>query len=122
MIVEKIVDPGPGLAWLMLPNDNVYSLAEANEKNPAWGCGEGLFALEDGEWSPVSLRTYTRIGTYPIAYILQGHCLCPECAGVAYSDSDTPDLMPFINWETPNLFCDECGTRIESAYAEEVRQ
>tara|TARA_R100001082_G_C4355890_1_gene156859 strand:- start:344 stop:712 length:369 start_codon:yes stop_codon:yes gene_type:complete len=122
MIVEKIIDPKEGLAWLMLPNDNVYSLASANENNPAWGCGEGLFALEDGEWSPVSLRAFTSIGGYPIAYALQGVCCCSECAGVAYSDNPSPPLMGFINWETPNLHCDECGARIESAYAEEVRQ
>jgi hypothetical protein len=25
-----------------------------------------------------------------------------------------------VNWEDPDLFCDHCGARIESAYAEDA--
>ena len=107
------------VAYFNLPHDNWYAVSDAHEGHPAWGAGEGLFALEDGQWCPVSLRTHTRIGTYPIAYALQGHCLCSECAEESFKDEERPDVEPFINWEDACLHCYDCDARIESAYAED---
>ncbi len=63
-------------------------------------------------------------GGYPIGYAYRDHCtICPECA--RQSDED-PNELPsrkatnaFINWEHPDLYCEECDARIESAYAED---
>jgi hypothetical protein len=64
------------------------------------------------------LRSYTMIGGYPLFYLDKGNnCLCPKCA----SDNDefTESLTAVdANWEDPDLYCDHCSERIESAYAE----
>ena len=115
------------VAYFNLPNNNWYYESEAHEGHPAWGTGEGLFALEDGVWSPVNLRSYTSVGTYPLGYLL-GHrpkeqgcdiVLCPDCAEECYKGEGRPDVFPVINWNDPSLYCYECGVRIESAYAED---
>ena len=69
-------------------------------------------------------------GGYPIFYVTSdGASLCPSCVtkeraqimrsthersrdGWAITGRD-------INWEDPELFCEHCDKRIESAYAEE---
>lgn len=68
-------------------------------------------------------------GGYPLYYAtLNGCALCPDCMtkeraqimrstvegqndGWAVSGQD-------VNWEDPDLYCDHCSKRIESAYAE----
>ena len=53
-----------------------------------------------------------RVKAYPLGYLdAQNAVLCPGCA----DDKCTA----FPNWEDPHLHCDDCGERIESAYAEE---
>lgn len=64
---------------------------------------------------------YTSVGGYPLFYVHMGEAICPDCANRSkeYSDIEMPSD---INWENPNLHCDECGDRIESAYAEEEKE
>lgn len=56
-------------------------------------------------------------GGYPLYYVAKDcSILCPDCAnkeGVEPSPIDGD-----VNWEDPELICDDCGERIESAYAE----
>jgi hypothetical protein len=60
------------------------------------------------------LEKYTSVGCYPLFYIVDGwQPLCHECAEESEEESEAA-----VNWETPNLYCDECDCRIESAYAE----
>jgi aspartate carbamoyltransferase regulatory subunit len=62
------------------------------------------------------VRKYTFVGSYP-QWVCLGHkCLCPDCAN--QSGDPIPDSAVQVNWENPDLYCDECEGRIESAYAE----
>lgn len=63
------------------------------------------------------LRSYTAIGAYPLAYLTASSVLCPQCA----SANPRAVTIAAINWEDPDLFCDECSDRIQSAYAESDR-
>lgn len=49
----------------------------------------------------------------------QNQVLCPKCA----NDNGTSDPVEAhgVNWEDPDLYCDDCSERIESAYAEDAR-
>ena len=74
-------------------------------------------------------------GGYPLFYIVKdGGILCPDCANMAEREGltavDDPDhisveesqwhiIAQEANYEDPELFCDHCYARIESAYAEE---
>ena len=70
--------------------------------------------LSDGR-----LAKYTSIGCYPIFYVdPDTSCLCADCARRGEAAGDPIDGSD-VNWEDPDLFCDDCGERIESAYAEE---
>lgn len=71
---------------------------------------------------------YAWPGGYPIYYLMaDSGILCADCANketklIAQAD-DTNDKQwqiegRDINWEDPNMFCDHCSKRIESAYAE----
>lgn len=52
--------------------------------------------------------------------------LCPDCANeaeLAIKDNPEAEGVPIaadINWEDLNLYCDECGEYIDSAYAEKA--
>ena len=67
---------------------------------------------EDG-----TLAEYAWPGGYPLFYLTddEGDILCPACAN---KEADHP-LVADVNYEDPALYCDECGNRIESAYAED---
>jgi len=59
------------------------------------------------------MRKYTLVGGYPLFYYDSlGNVFCSDCS------EDTTYLKVNINWENPQLFCDCCEDRIESAYAE----
>lgn len=61
------------------------------------------------------LRAYSSVGCYPIIYLdPQGSVLCSTCA----SEELESIKAATANWEDPQLFCDGCSQRIESAYAE----
>ena len=61
------------------------------------------------------LASFAWPGGYPLMYLTKdGLCVCPECA-----NRDESDLVACeANWEDPELFCDDCSRRIESAYAD----
>ena len=55
-----------------------------------------------------------------------GGACCHRCASAerkqigTTTGSDGWQLVAIeVNWEDPELFCDHCGSRIESAYAED---
>ena len=63
------------------------------------------------------LDRFTSVGCYPLAYLTKTNdVLCAGCATDEANDGHA--VTPEVNWENGKLFCDECGTRIESAYAE----
>lgn len=72
---------------------------------------------------------YAWPGGYPLFLVTSdGSALCVACGRkewrqIAYSilhgiSDEWRVEAPDINWEDPQLFCDHCGKRIESAYAE----
>lgn len=74
-------------------------------------------------------QPYAWPGGYPQALITaDGGCLCSDCAKKEFqqicAESFENTNCGFrvagvdVNWENPELFCDHCSTRIESAYAE----
>jgi YgiT-type zinc finger domain-containing protein len=70
------------------------------------------------------LPAYAWPGGYPIFYLASDNgVLCPSCANEYKPGRDTEEqLKPVaadVNYEDPALFCEHCGKRIESAYAEE---
>jgi len=68
------------------------------------------------------LPKFTSMGCYPILYLTgRSDVLCPDCANEYEAGSDDPEAPQVfdINWEDPDLYCDECSQRIESAYAED---
>jgi hypothetical protein len=74
---------------------------------------------------------YAWPGGYPIFYLTADNgVMCPDCANG--DRSSAPDLDPECpdddqwriiaaecNWEDPDLYCENCNNRIESAYAED---
>ena len=66
----------------------------------------------------MSFDKYTSIGSYPLFYIIDGVALCYECAEGCAEENEEAVLEKAVNWEDPNLYCDECDCRIESAYAD----
>lgn len=66
------------------------------------------------------LPAYAWPGVYPMYYLTQdGSTVCPDCANE--EDTSDPATDAGINWEDASMYCDDCGKRIESAYAEEER-
>ena len=74
-------------------------------------------------------KKYTSIGSYPIFYIkksgfMSDSCLCSDCLNDAeereYLEVSSADqVIAAINYEDPDLHCDHCSEKIESAYNEE---
>ena len=73
---------------------------------------------------------YSWPGGYPKALITaDGGCLCADCtrkewtqiAAESFDNTNNGFRVAGIdvNWENPDLYCDHCSERIESAYAEE---
>ena len=70
---------------------------------------------------------YAWPGGYPrFALTTDGGCLCKDCCrtesksiGFTYGTDGWCVTDVLINWEDPSLYCDHCGNRIESAYAED---
>jgi len=70
------------------------------------------------------LPTYVWPGGYPMFYLAKDNgVLCPKCANEFTPERDNDEqLEPVaydVNYEDPQLFCEHCNTRIESAYAED---
>jgi hypothetical protein len=79
-----------------------------------------------------NLPAYAWPGGYPIYYLCADNgVLCPNCANKesavrpAEQHPDYPDYDQWrivagdINWEDADLTCDNCDTRIESAYGDQ---
>jgi len=65
-------------------------------------------------------------GIYPVFHVVaDGGVLCAKCANEhsRRNDPECPDddqwrvVASDVNWNDPELFCDHCNERIESAYA-----
>lgn len=72
------------------------------------------------------MLAYAFPGGYPIYYVTTDNgVLCPKCAGSKECKEATADNSQWFlagadcNYENPNLYCDHCNKRIESAYCEE---
>lgn len=68
------------------------------------------------------LVKYSSYGCYPVFYLDKDGCvICADCANADEADEDCPQSPKSqgINWEDPDLHCDDCSARIESAYAED---
>ena len=70
-----------------------------------------------------TLPPYAFPGGYPIFYITtQGAILCPDCANEEDQDPDVRDDDPIlayiVNYEDPELICDNCNAWIECAYCD----
>jgi hypothetical protein len=69
---------------------------------------------------------YAWPGGYPLLAVTNhGAALCRHCAraerasiGTTTGSDGWTVVALAVNWEDPELFCDHCGGRIESAYAE----
>jgi hypothetical protein len=62
-----------------------------------------------------NLLKYSSIGCYPQMLCRDYKAYCVDCANkLEPKEGDVVDA----NWENPELYCDECEERIESAYAE----
>ncbi len=65
-----------------------------------------------------NLPAYAWPGGYPIFYLdSENNVLCPSCAN-QNDEYTAPIVAHDCNWEDPDLYCDHCDNRIESAYAE----
>lgn len=84
--------------------------------------GPASLALAD----KLAAEPYTFPGGYPLfAITSDGGALCKRCCKSereSIGGTAGPDGWQVVaidcNWENPNLLCDHCGDRIESAYAE----
>ncbi len=66
------------------------------------------------------LPAYAWPGGYPIFYLTKkDDVLCPDCANAQGRHDDDPVVAHDANWEDPELYCEGCSQRIESAYAED---
>lgn len=64
------------------------------------------------------LSSHAWPGGYPIYYLdSENNVLCPDCANKDGMSSQP--VAADINYEDPDLYCDDCSQRIESAYAED---
>ena len=86
-----------------------------NPNNP------NILHMSDG-----AVVAFSWVGSYPVFYYTKtGKVLSPafvEDNLVDCCDDSEPDSYVIgheANWEDPNLYCDETGDRIESAYAED---
>jgi hypothetical protein len=79
-----------------------------------------------------TVAAFTSVGCYPVFYMTKdGGTLCPACVQehLDLCVGDPGDVFNAqweviahdANWEDPELHCDHCEKRIESAYAEDQR-
>ena len=70
-----------------------------------------------------TVARFTMVGGYPVYWVTYGaDVLCSTCVAENIIECCEPGPGQIdahgINWEDPHLHCDNCGDRIESAYAE----
>jgi len=75
-----------------------------------------MFNFADYTMNDGKARRYTFVGCYPLFYYTEsGDVLSPQ----AIDEHGWDEVIGAdINFENPDLYCDETGDRIESAYAE----
>jgi hypothetical protein len=77
-------------------------------------------AIPVNEWNARPIK-YSWPGGYPVFYVTEhGNVLCSECAATTTEDNPVTDCD--ANWEDPDLYCEKCSNRIESAYADKEDQ
>lgn len=109
------------LADLLLEESDDERLKRLRREEKAQGTYP-LPRMRDG-----SLRKYTEYGVYPLFYV-DAACivLCAECANDSEDEYESGDnerpIAADVNYENRHLHCEECGKRIESAYAEEEEE
>lgn len=82
-----------------------------NTKSEGDGFDLSRYRLASGK-----LAACTSLGCYPLFYVARcNDVLCASCADAEESEGI---VAADANWEDPSFFCDGCGGRIESAYAE----
>lgn len=73
-------------------------------------------------FSHLEWPSYAWPGGYPFAYTTRdGGCLCPDCSNEnLYLTLDGDDQWRIIDryvvWEGSDLYCDNCGKKIDPAY------
>jgi hypothetical protein len=66
------------------------------------------------------LDSYAWPGGYPLFYVTRDNMvICPDCANKEGMNEDQEPIACDVNWEDDSLYCEDCGKRIASAYAEE---
>lgn len=91
---------------------------------------ENILVLTKNGEPTNEVAKYSDVGCYPLFYMAQdGGIICPGCVQEHLplcigDEGDTfRDQWKIIahdaNWEDPNLKCEHCEKRIESAYAED---
>lgn len=81
------------------------------------------------EQTVLEVGAYAWPGGYPIFYLAEDNgVLCPKCVEenldqcIGDPEETFHDQWKIVahdcNWEDPSLYCDHCGKRVESAYAE----
>lgn len=100
-----------GLA-LLAAGVGIYAVAKSAKKS-----GSGTVGARPALASSNPAReAYAWPGGYPMYYQDEhDNVLCPKCA-----EDVEEELASDVNWEDPDLYCDECGERIESAYSEDL--
>jgi len=85
-----------------------------------------IYASQNGTHKArYKVRKYSSLGCYPIFYLTADNgCLCPQCvedniAEACNGGGDWRVVVHDVNYEDPYLYCDHCGERIESAYADD---
>lgn len=73
-----------------------------------------------------TVTRYAWPGGYPVFYVTADSGeLCAACVTARLSECRDPTERQYYvvghdaNWEDPFMYCDDCGERIESAYAED---
>lgn len=99
------------------PLARAYVQALADDTYPSTVAGtRAMLALADRHDGV--LPAYVWPGGYPAFYIdADGAALCAACAGEG--GCSEPVVAVSINYEDGGLYCDGCGGRIESAYADD---
>lgn len=75
---------------------------------------------------------FTSVGCYPVFLLTaDGGTIHPSCGrenaflvgrAERNADGQWQVVAADVNWENPDMYCDHCGERIESAYAEEATE
>lgn len=88
-----------------------------------------MFNLEEFIDNDGEFQSYAWPGGYPLCYVTADNgTLCPRCctdnkelieSAINSHDDDQWEIVTFeVNYEDPDLYCDNCYQKIECAYCE----